>query len=679
MKGYIFITLNLFCVFTHVQAQTTRREKDAIIQEIVEKLIESGEPDADYSDPGLQLESIADHKLDLNHSDEKQFSRLYFLSRTECQSLVRHRIIYGNFLSIYELQCVEGLSSTSLYYLIYFVEVKNIHSDQKGILPALKEGKHQLSLLHENEFETRNGYKQSPATSESGSYTGSPFRYAIRYRFTTANYLSLGYSGEKDMGESMHSGFDFQSAHVFYKPAQGRVTAWVVGDYLVGFGQGLTFGSGTGPGKSAYITQLSRTYPEIRPYRSLGEQDFLRGAAFTLKQGKASLTSFVSRNKLSSSLDDENAKVSSILTSGTNRTKNELEQRHNLTEFIAGMHFAFEHKRVQWGFTATVQEYDRNFEQKTEPYQLYRQTNQNLKKTGIDFQAQNWNLLSAGEITFASNGALSGLLWLLMPLDEKLDLALLYRNYDPGQDTRFVNAFSESGTAQNEQGFYTGVQYKVSRRFTVNAYIDMFRSVWLRYRVDAPSAGKEILCDGQYAFHKNTLLLLRIRNEQKMINQPLTQVSYIPVVPTQRTSVRVQIQYPLTKDITGKSRVECVWYRENFQAFIRGSMIFQEIKFHAPNKKISLTCRTTLFSADDYNARIYAMEQDVPGQFALALLQHSGIRNTLLLQFKFHKQAVCWIKYSHTQYHEIDKISSGSEEINGSRLRELRCQLMLSF
>lgn len=679
MKWYIFITLNLLCVYTLVQAQTMRREKDAIIQEIVEKLVESHAPDADYSDLGLQLETMADHKLDLNNSDEKQFSRLHFLSQTECQSLVRHRIVYGNFLSIYELQCVEGLSSASLFYLIYFVEVKNRHTDHKGFFPALKNGKHQLSILYENEFEARKGYDQSIASSESGFYSGTPFRYAIRYRFTTANYLSLGYSGEKDPGETMHSGFDFQSAHLFYKPAKGRVTAWVVGDYLLGFGQGLTFGSGTGPGKSAYITQLSRYSPEIRPYRSLGEQDFLRGAAFSFKQGKASLTSFVSRHKLSSSLDDETDLVSSIQSSGLHRTKNELEQRHNLTEFIAGMHFTLQYKFVQWGLTATVQEYDRRFLRKTEPYQLFRQTDQNLKKTGIDFQAQYWNLLSAGEITFASNGALSGLLWLLVPLDEKLDLALLYRNYDPAQNTRFVNAFSESGTAQNEQGLYTGIQYKVSRKFTVNTYLDMFRSGWLRYRVDAPSAGRELLCDGQYAFHKNTLLLLRFRNEQKMINQQLIQTTYIPVVSTQKTSVRLQIQYPLTKDLSGKSRVELVWYRENRQKTIRGSMIFQEIKFHTPNKRISITGRTSLFSADDYEARIYAMEQDVPGQFALALLQHSGIRNSLLLHIKLHKQAACWIKYTHTHYHGINKISSGSEEIKGNHLRELRCQLNLSF
>lgn len=679
MKRIMLFFLLPLSLFQNGYAQLRLKDRDALINEIVEKMVENRDPEADYSDLVLELESIAEHPMDLNRADETQLSRLCFLSRLECQSLVQHRTQYGNYLSVYELQCVEGLSSASLFYLPNFVTIQTTHADHKGIADALRKGNHLLSCLHEQDLENRKGYQPVSETNELGTYAGSPFRYVMRYRYTTGNFLSIGYAGEKDMGETMQGGFDFQSMHLYYKPARGLITAWVVGDYLVGFGQGLTLGCGTGARKSALITQLTRTYPEIRPYRSLGEQDFLRGVALTMKRGAFRLTTFASRQSLSSSVDTETGMVSGMQSTGLHRTSRELEQKDNLKELIAGTHISYQRPNAFWGLTTVMHQYHRAFVRKDEPYQQFQQNEDILFKAGSDFQIRWSNLLCNGEISLSSNRAVSGLVWLLVPLDEKLDVAILYRNYEPSQPTRFVNAFAEAGTAGNEQGLFTGIQYKVTRHFTCNAYLDIFRSGWLRYRIDAPSAGRDWLWDGQYAFHKNTLLIIRLRDEQKMINLQSNSAAFNPVVTTQKRSIRLQMQYPLSHLISGKSRVEWVTYTEAGQVPVKGSLLFSEIKLQSRQKKYACTGRVTIFTTDDYDARIYAMEQDIPGQFSLALLQHSGIRYALLIQFKPIRKMTIWLKYLHTQYQDVDTIGSGLEEIEGSRLREIRVQLNINF
>ena len=70
-------------------------------------------------------------------------------------------------------------------------------------------------------------------------------------------------------------------------------------------------------------------------------------------------------------------------------------------------------------------------------------------------------------------------------------LLLLHRYYDKKYQAFFGNAFGQHSSVQNEQGFYTGMQWTPFARFKLSAYADLFRFPWLKYGVDAPSSGQE--------------------------------------------------------------------------------------------------------------------------------------------------------------------------------------------
>jgi hypothetical protein len=82
---------------------------------------------------------------------------------------------------------------------------------------------------------------------------------------------------------------------------------------------------------------------------------------------------------------------------------------------------------------------------------------------------------------------------------------------------------------------------------------------------------------------------------------------------------------------------------------------------------------------DDYNARVYATEQDVLYQYSVPLYQHSGIRFYAVTHIRFNKRLDCWLKYSQTHYSNVNTISSGLEQINGNKISDIRVQLRVTL
>ena len=93
--------------------------------------------------------------------------------------------------------------------------------------------------------------------SPNSKQVGSPDNLYLRYRFKYQNHLSIGFTAEKDAGESFlpnkkvnelfnqqtTAGFDFYSAH-FYLREVGKIKGLALGDFHIQLGQGLTFWSG---------------------------------------------------------------------------------------------------------------------------------------------------------------------------------------------------------------------------------------------------------------------------------------------------------------------------------------------------------------------------------------------------------------------------------------------------
>ena len=95
---------------------------------------------------------------------------------------------------------------------------------------------------------------------------------------------------------------DTSSFH-FFLQNKGKWKSIAIGDYTLQIGQGLVLASGFYLGKGAEtILTVRRNSLGIRPYSSVIENNFFRGAAATYQIGGFEFTGFASRNRRSGNL-----------------------------------------------------------------------------------------------------------------------------------------------------------------------------------------------------------------------------------------------------------------------------------------------------------------------------------------------------------------------------------------
>jgi hypothetical protein len=668
-----------------------REPEEKVINDLMERLIENTEAELDYTDLQEQLEYYMKNKLDLNKADRLAFERLFLLNDQDINAIVAHREKFGDFITVYELQTIDALDERTVYYLSYFVKVgTDFYEDRTPFLQRIQKGKHELIALHENDFQQRAGYNPSLKEQDKSYYLGSPYRYVLRYRFNYSNKLSFGYTAEKDMGEqffagAQQNGFDFNSVHFLVRDF-GKWKAIALGDYQVNFGQGLTFGSGIAARKSAYVLNVRRSFQAIRPYRSLNENEFLRGAAATYKLGNIEFTGFGSRKYISTNfrandtleeVDDE--VFSSIQLTGLHRTQNELLNRNNVLQTIYGGHVRYRKALYEIGLTGVRTQYDIAFLAGNDPYQLYNFSGKGLTNFGVDWNAQLGNSNTFGELSMSDNKKFAGIAGLNTPLHSSLDMIFVYRNYSPQYRVAFNNPFGENSDGRNEEGFYTGMSFKPGKRWVLNVYYDMYRSPWLRYLNDAPSRGVDFLSELQYNPNKATQLYFRYRQEVKTRNQQGNTAEVDYTFPQTRNQYRLHANYKLTPNLSGKSRVEIIQFSDEINKNQTGTLVFQDLFYVTSFKEFSVGARMAIFTVDDYNARVYATEQDVLYQYAVPLYQNSGMRFYAVTHLRLSKRFDCWLKYSQTQYSNVQTISSGLEQIKGNKISDLRVQVRVTL
>src|SRR5690606_37839283 len=112
---------------------------------------------------------------------------------------------------------------------------------------------------------------------------------------------------------------------------------------------------------------------------------------------------------------------------------------------------------------------------------------------------------------------------LIATLHPHLSLALHYRNYHRNYHSFFSQGIAAGSGVTNERGFYTGLVYHPSRKVEWTMYADIFRFPWLRYRVDAPSQGVDLLTQFTYTWYKKAHISMRYRYRQGQENGTVEQ------------------------------------------------------------------------------------------------------------------------------------------------------------
>ncbi len=687
---YKLILLVSCCLLLLSKSLMAQKQKNEVIAIVIEKLIENDESKIDYTDLQAQLEYYFDNKINLNKTNEFELQQLIFLKHSEIIALLNHRKIYGNFESIYELQAVANLSDESLQLLKYFCHV-NEGNKQLKLSELSQLGKTEIILQTDRDIEERLGFKTALLKSQNRQYyLGSPYRSVLRFKQQIGKRITIGYTGEKDAGElffqgAQKYGYDFNSGFIQVRNL-GHFNQIIIGDYQANFGQGLTFGSGLSARKSAFALNTTRNFQVIRPYRSINEFEFLHGISCVYEYKNWQLVPFISFKAINTNFINADTSYNSFdgFTSfsltGFHRTNNEIADKDNVNQSIMGLHVQKTYKQLQIGLTTVQTNYSAPLLKGSDLYQKYNFAGKELFNIGVDYRLSIANMLFLGEFSMSDNNALATTHTLLIPVDSKLDLCFLYRNFSRAYQTTFNNPFAENSDGRNEEGFYTGFSFKPRKAITFNAYIDFYKSSWLRYQVDAPGKGYDILTEWQYTPNKPTSMYIRYRYESKDHNKLNNSNDLNDVLAAQtKQQLRFHVNYKISLLIETESRIEFSMFNTANISPSNGFLIFQGLKYKFCKNKMSINARLSQFSIDNYYARIYAYEDNVPYTFSVPLYQNSGTRFYIVYKYQPMKNIKLFIRYAQTKYSNVNSIGSGLEQIDGNTQSDIITQLQISF
>lgn len=686
---FLFMAMIIFYHTSYGQTGKSDPVKENIIERFIETISENTEQEIDYTALLEDLYYYYDHPINLNQTKPEELRQLYLLSELQINSLFEYIKRHGPLLSIYEIQFISGWDDETIYSILPFVDV--FPPKQQKTLKfrdALRYGKHELVARYAQILEKSKGFLINDTNSAEG-YLGDPSQLFFRYRFTYRDRVSVGFVAKKDRGEEFFSGtqpfgFDFYGGHFFLKDL-GLFKKIAFGDYNLQFGQGLALWTGFGYRRTALAMNIKRFPSGIRPYTATNQAFFNRGAAAEVKIGPVSITGFVSYKPLSAnitavdSLTGEAFQFSSFYESGLHRTLSELDKKNRIFELLTGGNVSFRVQKWNVGITGVYTQYSAELVLSNQLYNLYRFQGDRLFNIGLDYNWLVGKFYLFGELAFDKNGAHAFLQGVQANLSANFGLSLLIRDYSKKYQNMNSNAFGERSEAQNERGVYLGFTANPIQKFNLMGYVDIFQFPWLRYNVDAPSAGYEFLLQATYVPNRRTETYLRIRRSNTQQNSTIQDEFTDPIIDVVRTNYRFNFTFEVSKQLKLKNRIELVTLEQPDKPFRWGYLIYQDVIYKPAIIPLDVSARFAVFNTDDYDTRLYAYENDVLYSFSVPAYFYQGMRFYVQAKYEIIKGLSVWLRIAQSYFLNRQTIGSELDEIAGNTRTEVKAQVRYRF
>jgi hypothetical protein len=585
-----------------------------------------------------QLEYLQKHPLNLNAATENELKSLRLLTDLQISNFLVYRNLLGPLLHVNELQAVPAWDVMTIKRLLPYVIVSDQKSLVEGLGERFRHGEQTLLLRFAKTVSNSSDYIK---TTEN--YLGSAVAVLMRYKYNYKNLLQYGITGDKDAGEqffrgAQKNGFDFYSFH-FFARRLGIIQSLAIGDFTVNLGQGLIQWQGMAFKKSAEVLSIKRQGAPLQPYNSAGEYNFHRGIGVTLQKKKIQCTVFGSYRKLSANLVSDsllNAMeyISSIITSGYNRSLAELNDRNNVQCITTGGALKVAGYRSHIGVNAVQYHLSKPLQPSEQVYDRYAINGRTWSNYSFDYSHTFRNMHVYGEVAVDKLLNRAMVHGLLASLDPKVDLAIVYRNISSRYQSLFSNAFTENTSPVNENGCYAGLSIRPVVGWKLDVYADVFRFPWLKYQVNAPSGGHEYLVQVGYTPGKNVEIYTRFRHETKFGNEADSLPGISPVVPITRLNWRTHISYRLNRSVELRSRVEAVWYAAGSNQKETGFLFYSDVYVKPAFKPFFFNARVQYVETDGYNSRIYAFENTVLYNFSIPPLYNKAFRYIMNVNYR---------------------------------------------
>ena len=664
-----------------------QEENNALVEQRIETIssfMEEGS-DVDYSSLTEDLTYFARHPINLNTADALSLQSLLVLSDTQINALFKHIDCYGKLKSIFELQSVVGMDLPTIRWLQPFVYVNEDDGFSDFSFRRLREeGTHDIMLRSKRTLQEQAGFIPDPFTGKK-NFSGSEYGTYMRYRFQYRRNILVGMTFENDIGEPLRNGPDFKSASLFIREAKA-LKQLVVGDYQVQFGQGLTCWNSMAFGKSSFSVQVKRNAQGLKPYSSVNESSFFRGAGITLGNKFVTATVFASRRKLDATINtdtvltDDGMAVSSIVLGGLHRTESEIAKKNILAELVSGGNIQVQKGMWKLGTVAVQRSLSDSVAARTDWYANEKFAGKTQNAVGVYAEGVLQNVSLFGEVSRSSNNAWAYVTGLTAALHSRVSATILFRNFDIDFQSVYSNVIAEGSSVfpSNEFGMYFSVQAQLSKKISVNAYSDGVQYPWLRYQVTGPSSFSDNLIQFNYKPDKKHELYARMRIRRTSIDRSVLNRIDFPVDKLSQ-QIRLNFIFSPTESLKLHSRLELVKTNEEGLPTETGYLVFQDVIWKKMNVPFSVTIRYALFQSDTWNARLYAYENDVLYSYSIPAYYGKGARIYGIFKFDVRRNIDVWFRIAQWTYTDRDFISSGNSMITGFRKTDCTLQMRMQF
>lgn len=677
----------MLILFLFVTAISVAQEVPATEQQI-ENLTEADDAETEDDSYLQSLQHYRKNKLNLNAATETELKEFPFLSPLQIANFLNYRKLFGRLINLYELQAVPLWQEETIQKILPYVMIGSVITVQQDFKRRFSGGEHSVLSRLTYVLEKAEGFRQKDDTSVTSFYPGGRERVLVRYKYIYRNLLQYGITAEKDPGEQWFKGaqkygFDYYSAHLFVRNI-GIIKNLAIGDYAVNMGQGLIQWQSLAFRKSVEITNIKRQASVLRPFNSTSEYFFNRGAGITLEKNHFQLTGFASFRKVSGNVfaDTLNAEdyFSSLLTSGLHRTENEQADKNAVQMNSFGGNFGYNSSNLHVGVNAVHFQFNPPYRKDEQPYNNFAFRGRKLTNMSVDWSYTLRNLHWFGEVATHNKQYYAIMSGLLMAVDPKVDLSVVYRSIETGYQSVFGNAFTEGTFPTNERGIFTGASIRPTSKWELDAYVDIYRFPFIRYRIDAPSNGVDYLVQLAHHPNKQIEIYTRYRQESKALNFTADgEFNTANVTPVSRKNWRTQVQVKINPLVTVRYRVDAMWYDLNGPLESRGFLSFFDF-FYKPLKiPYAVNCRLQYFETDNYDSRIYAYENDVLYGFSIPSFENKGYKYYMNINYDISRRVSFWIKWAQLIYKNQNTIGSGLDEIHGKKRSELKMQVLWKF
>lgn len=646
---------------------------------------------------------LREQPLNINKVGVDELLSVPGIDAKTAESIVAHRHRYGQYRSVEELDMVRGMDDRLARYIapLFYVEQPDTVPwyNVRRIGRELMHAKHSLILTAAMPTYYRAGDKGATTlvaqttNRYADTYLGDPIKHSFRYSVTIGNNLQLNLSGAKAAGEPFFSagnsmGYDRYAYNISVRDL-GIVHYMVLGKYRGQFGMGLVFNNSLSFGKQSSLVSLGRRTTYFVPHSSTSDSHYMQGLATTLELYGGTLSLLFSTRYIDATLNDDGT-ISTVLTNATHRTAGDMAKKNNAAQTAVGAHYSYgkvSGKGVEWnvGVSYLYTAFSRPLAPVTpskdgtispsKQYRLYFPNGSNLWNGSIDYRLKTGPLTLTGETAVSENGAIATLANVMLPVVRKVMVTLVGRIYPYRYHASYGSALGDSRNVTNEKGILVGTRWAINKTLSLDAYTDVVRFPWLRYRVSAPSNALDNSLAMTYA-NRQWKISARYRYRRQQRDEKVTtEGKKTTTVLAEKSSHRLRV--------TAQYAHNPLSWRSNFEGILtaddaQGYIVSQAVTYTL-SRRYSVYGTVSYFDTDDYDTRIYSYERGMLYNMNSASYYGNGFRCALYLRGDVTPWLLAQLKVGRTKYFDRSVIGTADRRIFSSSQTDIDLQVRVKF